>query len=130
MTFTRSAWLGWLVAIFVVLALKRPRLLMYAVRRETQAREKLNQLWQEASPADRVRITDAAEESGLDYGYAFALVNIAWAPGQAGGSAVGAAVASATSDAVAYLALAAICLATFVLLARYRETTAPLAAER
>jgi len=31
MTFTRSAWLGWLVAIFVVLALKRPRLLMYAV---------------------------------------------------------------------------------------------------
>src|SRR5438309_10311116 len=52
-------------------------------------------------------ITDAAEESGLDYGYAFALVNIAWAPGQAGGSAVGAAVASATADAGAYLAPAA-----------------------
>jgi MFS family permease len=75
-------------------------------------------------------ITDAAEESGLDYGYAFALVNLAWAPGQAGGSAIGGALASATSDAVPYLALAAICLGTFALLARYRETAAPLAAER
>lgn len=31
MTFTRSAWLGWAVAVFVLLALKRPRLLIYAV---------------------------------------------------------------------------------------------------
>jgi O-antigen ligase len=31
MTFTRSAWLGWVVAILVVAALKRPRLLAYAV---------------------------------------------------------------------------------------------------
>lgn len=31
MTFTRSAWLGWLVAVLVVAALKRPRLLAYAV---------------------------------------------------------------------------------------------------
>ena len=31
-------------------------------------------------------VTDEAEVIGLDYGYAFALVNIAWAPGQVGGS--------------------------------------------
>ena len=27
-------------------------------------------------------LTHAAEERGLDYGYAFALINLAWAPGQ------------------------------------------------
>jgi putative inorganic carbon (HCO3(-)) transporter len=31
MTFTRSAWLGWLCAVLVVAAFKRPRLLAYAV---------------------------------------------------------------------------------------------------
>jgi MFS family permease len=67
-------------------------------------------------------ITDEAESHGLDYGYAFALVNIAWAPGQAGGSAIGGAIASATSDAVPYLALAVVCAATLLALARYRET--------
>ena len=75
-------------------------------------------------------ITDEAEAIGLDYGYAFAVVNIAWAPGQAGGAALGGAVASLTSDAVAYLALTAICVLTLVLTARYSETGAPLAAER
>jgi MFS family permease len=59
-------------------------------------------------------VTDEAEEFGLDYGYAFALVNVAWAPGQAGGSAIGGALAAATTDAVPYLALTAICLLTFV----------------
>ena len=38
-------------------------------------------------------LTHAAEERGLDYGYAFALVNLAWAPGQTAGSALGGAVA-------------------------------------
>src|SRR5206468_2587611 len=51
------------------------------------------------------RVSDEAEHFGLDYGYAFALVNIAWAPGQAGGAALGGALASATSDAVPYLGL-------------------------
>jgi MFS family permease len=63
-------------------------------------------------------VTEAAEERGLDYGYAFALVNIAWAPGQAGGSAIGGAVASATTDAVSYVALALLCLATLSVLRR------------
>jgi MFS family permease len=75
-------------------------------------------------------ITDAADEQGLNYGYAFALVNVAWAPGQAGGSAIGGAVASATSDAVSYLGLAVLCLATLAAIVRYRETAAPLPAER
>jgi predicted MFS family arabinose efflux permease len=75
-------------------------------------------------------VTDAAEVRGLDYGYAFALVNIAWAPGQAGGSAIGGAVASLTTDAVTYIGLAAVCLLSLKALSGYRETAAPLAAER
>ena len=69
-------------------------------------------------------VTDAAEERALDYGYAFALVNIAWAPGQAGGSAIGGALASATTDAVPYFGLAAICLITLSALRRYRAPEA------
>jgi MFS family permease len=75
-------------------------------------------------------VTDEAERFGLDYGYAFALVNVAWAPGQAGGAALGGLLAAVTSDAVPYLALSALCLLTFFTVARYRGTAAPLAAER
>ena len=75
-------------------------------------------------------ITDEAEATGLDYGYAFALVNIAWAPGQAGGAAIGGVVASVTSDAVAYLGLTALCLVTLLAISRYGETASPVAAER
>src|SRR6266571_2667619 len=75
-------------------------------------------------------VTDAAEQSGLEYGYAFALVNVAWAPGQAGGSAIGGAVASATTDAVSYLGLTVLCLVTLVALMRYKEAAVPLTAER
>jgi MFS family permease len=75
-------------------------------------------------------VTDVAEQRALDYGYAFALVNVAWAPGQAGGAAIGGAVASATTDAVSYLGLAVLCLVTLAALVRYRETAVPLAAER
>jgi MFS family permease len=75
-------------------------------------------------------VTDAAEASGLEYGYAFALINIAWAPGQAGGAAIGGAVASVTSDAVPYFGLTVLCLVTLAALLRYRETAVPLTAER
>jgi MFS family permease len=57
-------------------------------------------------------LADRAEETGLDYAYGFALINLAWAPGAAGGSALGGAVARATSDAVPYLTLSALCLLT------------------
>ena len=66
-------------------------------------------------------LTHAAEARGLDYGYAFALMNLAWAPGQAAGAALGGAVAEATSDAVPYLALSALALLTLVGLRRFER---------
>ncbi len=57
-------------------------------------------------------LADRAEEIGLDYAYGFTLINLAWAPGAAGGAAVGGAVARATADAVPYLTLSALCLLT------------------
>lgn len=57
-------------------------------------------------------LTHVAEERGLDYGYAFALVNLAWAPGQALGAAGGGTLAHATADAVPYLALSGLCTLT------------------
>jgi MFS family permease len=75
-------------------------------------------------------VTDEAESFGLDYGYAFALINVAWAPGQAGGAALGGLVAAATSDAVPYLTLSGLCLLTLWAIAGYRGSAAPLAAER
>ncbi|HXY86352.1 MAG TPA: MFS transporter [Gaiellaceae bacterium] len=69
-------------------------------------------------------ITDAAESRGMDYGYAFALVNLAWAPGQAGGSALGGGIAAATSDAVPYVILCILCAVTLVVLQRHRAALA------
>jgi MFS family permease len=63
-------------------------------------------------------LADRAEEIGLDYAYGFALINLAWAPGAAGGAAIGGAVARATADAVPYLALSALCLLTLGVLWR------------
>jgi MFS family permease len=59
-------------------------------------------------------LSNLAEERGLHFGYASALINIAWAPGQTIGAAGGGALAHATRDAVPYLALAAICALTLV----------------
>jgi MFS family permease len=61
-------------------------------------------------------ITDRSERLGLPYGFGFALVNLAWAPGQALGSSGGGAIAGATSDAVPYLVLAGVCVLTLVAL--------------
>ncbi len=63
-------------------------------------------------------LTHAAEHRGLAYGYAFALVNLAWAPGQAAGAALGGAVAERTSDAVPYLTLATLALLTLAAIRR------------
>jgi predicted MFS family arabinose efflux permease len=68
-------------------------------------------------------LTNAAEARGLDYGYAFALVNFAWAPGQTVGSALGGSVAERTSDAVPYLALAALALVTLAALGTSHRRT-------
>jgi MFS family permease len=65
-------------------------------------------------------LTERSEARGLDYAYGFALMNLAWAPGQGGGAAVAGIVADATSDAVPYLSLSAICLATLAVVRRSR----------
>ncbi len=63
-------------------------------------------------------LADAAQRIDLDLVWAFALFNLAWAPGQALGSAAGGAVARATSDAVPFLVLSGICVATLLALVR------------
>ena len=68
-------------------------------------------------------LTDEAERRGLDYAYAFALINLAWAPGQALGASGGGALAQVTSDAVPYLLLAGSCLLTFGVLWRSRSSS-------
>jgi predicted MFS family arabinose efflux permease len=65
-------------------------------------------------------LSDGAEMAGLAQGFAFGLVNLAWAGGQVGGSAGGARLAEATSDAVPYVVLAVLCAATLTLLVRPR----------
>jgi MFS family permease len=69
-------------------------------------------------------LTDGAERRGLEAAYAFALVNLAWAPGQTAGAAAGGAIAGATSDAVPYLALASFCVSTLALLPRAARAVA------
>jgi hypothetical protein len=66
-------------------------------------------------------LSDAADERGLEPAYAFALINLAWAPGQAVGAAGGGAIAGATSDAVPFLVFSVLCVAT---LAALREAGA------
>jgi MFS family permease len=54
-------------------------------------------------------ISDGIDRTGLDQGFGFALVNLAWAGGQVGGTIAGGSVAGATSDTVAYVLLAVVC---------------------
>jgi MFS family permease len=68
-------------------------------------------------------LANLSEERGLDYGYTFALVSLAWAPGQALGAAGGGALAHATSDAVPYLLLAGTCVLTLSWLWPSRQST-------
>jgi MFS family permease len=68
-------------------------------------------------------LSDEAERRGLAYAYVFAIVNLAWAPGQTLGSSGSGALAHVTSDAVPYLLLTAACLLTFALLWRSRSSS-------
>ena len=69
------------------------------------------------------QLTHLSEERALDYGYTFALVNLAWAPGQTLGAAGGGALAHATTDAAVYLALAGVCALTLAGLWRSEGST-------
>jgi MFS family permease len=68
-------------------------------------------------------LSDEAEARGLEYAYAFALINVAWAPGQALGAVGGGALAELTTDALPYLALAGASLITFGVLWRSRSSS-------
>jgi MFS family permease len=73
-------------------------------------------------------VTDGIDRAGLDQGFGFALVNLAWAGGQVGGTIAGGSVAGATSDVVAYVLLAGVC--AVALGAVLRRGRAPAAVER
>ena len=68
-------------------------------------------------------LTDLAERRGLDYAYGFALVSLAWAPGQAVGASGGGALARATSDAVPYLLLSGLCLLSLAAVSPWRSAS-------
>jgi MFS family permease len=70
------------------------------------------------------QLTHLSELRGLDYAYTFALINLAWAPGEAVGSAAGGALGHAAGDAAVYLSLTVVCALTLAALWRARESTA------
>lgn len=57
-------------------------------------------------------LSDGAETAGLDQGFGFALLNVAWAPANVVGAAAGGVLAGTVGDAGAYLLAAALCLVT------------------
>jgi hypothetical protein len=68
-------------------------------------------------------LSDGAEALGIAQGLAFALSNLGWSIGQTTGAAASARLADATSDAVPYLLLSVLCLATIAILARARRAS-------
>jgi MFS family permease len=79
-------------------------------------------------PPAGAMISDGAEATGLAQTYAFGLFNLAWAGGQVIGGAGSAALAQATSDAVPYSLLAALCIATVLAVRQINrpEVSSPL----
>lgn len=71
-------------------------------------------------------LSDGVEGVGLEHGLGFAIVNLVWGGGQVLGAVVGAAVAGATTDAVPYLALAAVCAGTLAGLRGRARQLAPI----
>lgn len=63
-------------------------------------------------------LSDGAERAGIDQGFGFALLNIAWAPANVVGAGLGGALADAFGDAAAYLLAATLCLLTLVAVQR------------
>ena len=70
-------------------------------------------------------LSDSSESLGLDQGFAFGIMNLAWAAGQVGGGAAGGALADLTSDAVPYAVISLLCLATLVLARERRPVVTP-----
>jgi MFS family permease len=70
-------------------------------------------------------LSDATAALGLDFALGFALLNLAWPPGQLVGSAVGGALADASSDAVPYMLACALCVLALATLRTRRRVTVP-----
>jgi MFS family permease len=70
-------------------------------------------------------LSDGAEEFGIAQGFAFALINLAWASGQTIGEAGSARLADAAGDRVPYLILACVCAVTLALLVRQLARRSP-----
>ena len=66
-------------------------------------------------------LSDSSEAVGLDQGFAFGLMNLAWAAGQVVGGAAGGALADATADALPYGLLGVLCAATLLTASRSRR---------
>jgi MFS family permease len=64
-------------------------------------------LWTPAT----VLLSDAAAERGLGFVVGFAMMNLAWSPGQLLGSAFGGGIAQVSSDAVPYAVATVLCVA-------------------
>ena len=63
-------------------------------------------------------LSDGAETFGVAQGFAFALVNLAWATGQVVGNGAGGGLAEVTADVVPLLVVSLLCFATFLALTR------------
>ena len=61
-------------------------------------------------------LSDGADAVGLEQGLAFGLMNLTWATGQSLGDVGGARLGEAAGDEVVYLLLAALCVASFLVL--------------
>ncbi len=70
-------------------------------------------------------LSDGAEAAGLPQGIVFGLFNLAWAGGQVAGAAGGARLADATRDAVPYLVVAVLAVASLVALFSARSRGRP-----
>jgi DHA2 family lincomycin resistance protein-like MFS transporter len=81
-------------------------------------------LWVPAMAA----LSAGADIQGLEQGYAFAVVNAAWAASQMAGSALGSRLAQATADAVPYLIVSGLFAVALGL--TLRRTRAPVPQQR
>lgn len=70
------------------------------------------------------QLSEASEASGLDQGFAFGLMNLAWAAGQVAGGAAGGALADLTADAVPYAIIALLCLMSLIAVRERRPARA------
>jgi predicted MFS family arabinose efflux permease len=73
-------------------------------------------------------VADASEAAGLDHAFGFSLANLAWAPGTVAGSVIGGELAEGIDDSATYVMLAAVCIATLLVIRRLAPRAAAVPA--